>query len=375
MTPSVDIDNDDPDAPPAGLRGQLLARARGRCARTTSAGVRNAPFCSTSCTRSTICWLIGAGDPAVLRGRDDRAVEEVDLGQLTAPDALQRRSRDSAPSPCARRASSGTTPRTRAEPSRSRRAPARSRPEPARTGCRAAARRGPSRACSPSSPCAAPGSAIDLLHAEPGDRGQRVDVVDEQLRPLGADDVVGHLDRDGASRSTPATWSSTSSAVPVRGPDDQRERRGDRDPSRLEIRGGEEREPAEQRGLRQHRARDLEAAETVLRDEQRRRCRAPRGSRGGRPRHPEPWWPGWRSRAPGAPIQARVSCASTRATCSPHPPSRRSPCCLDRREVLAASRDLDVVSRTIEKGGQGSPDRPGSDDRDAHASSLGRRGR
>ena len=38
-------------------------------------------------------------------------------------------------------------------------------------------------------------SRDDLLHAEPGDRGQRVDVVDEELRPLRAPDVVGDLDR------------------------------------------------------------------------------------------------------------------------------------------------------------------------------------
>ena len=154
------------------------------------------------------------------------------------------------------------------------------------------------------------------------------------------------------------------------GTDDQRKRRRDRDAAGLEVRGGEEREPAEQRGLRQHRAGDLEASEPVLRDEQRDGAEhLAVGAQGG----------GGilgLGGQDGEVVRARRSRRASRA------PRRRAtmlapsaveaePVLLDRREVLAARGDLDVVTRTIEEGGQGSPDRPRSDDRDAHASSLG----
>ena len=222
---------------------------------------------STSCTISTIAVLTGAGTPAGARGVDHRAVEEVDLRELPAADALQRR------------------PRIRHRPHPPRQQPRERRPCPQRqhadqlehppghalhrpeshAGRAGDAHRLPhARGHHPPQPVV----GDDVLHAHPGDRGQRVDVVDEQLRPLRALDVVGHLHRKRASQHARHAIQHLPRRR-RRSADHERILARDEHVARPDVGGGEQREPAEHGGGGGVLRRDGESAESVLHDEER----------------------------------------------------------------------------------------------------------
>ena len=205
---------------------------------------------STSCTISTIAVLTGAGTPparaasttAPLRKSISvscprRMLCSVEPGFGTDP--IRRASSRGNAAP----AQSGTTPIELEHPPRH----ALHRPEPH------AGRTGDAHRLPHARRHHLPQPVVgdDVLHAHPRDRGERVDVVDEQLRPLRALDVVRHLHRKRASQHARHAIQYRPRRR-RRSSDHQRILAGHEHLTRPDVGRGEQREPAEQRGRGAH---------------------------------------------------------------------------------------------------------------------------